>query len=118
MKSELNLILPKSKECVMPKYISRNGEWELVEVTTDEMSTVVKVEAVIDEKVKSEYSEPVSKPEISIKESVAETETSTYNPELDITKDGKVDDKDSTLAAKVLNNAKKIGRPRKTKKSK
>jgi hypothetical protein len=99
----------------MPEYISRNGEWELVQITTDEMSTVVNIEPVFDPKVIAE-SEVIAEPESAIEESVAITETTTYNSEYDINQDGKVDAKDATLAAKVLNNAKKrIGRPKKSK---
>ena len=71
----------------MPEYISRNGEWEVVRVKTDKMSTVVDVKPVFEVEVEME----------------AKSELAQY----DINQDGKVDEKDASLAAKVLNNAKK-----------
>jgi hypothetical protein len=71
----------------MPEYISRNGEWEVVKVKTDKMSTVVDVQPVHEVEVEME----------------AKSEFAQY----DINQDGVVDEKDATLAAKVLNNAKK-----------
>jgi hypothetical protein len=71
----------------MPEYISRNGEWELVKVKTDKMSQVLEVAPVIEVQVEME----------------AKSEFAQY----DINQDGVVDEKDATLAAKVLNNAKK-----------
>jgi hypothetical protein len=71
----------------MPEYISRNGEWEVVKVKTDKMSTVVDVAPVHEVQVEME----------------AKSELAQY----DINQDGVVDEKDATLAAKVLNNAKK-----------
>ena len=71
----------------MPEYISRNGEWEVVRVKTDEMSQVLEVAPVIEVQVEME----------------AKSEFAQY----DINQDGVVDEKDATLAAKVLNNAKK-----------
>jgi restriction endonuclease Mrr len=76
----------------MPEYISRNGEWEVVRVKTDKMSTVVDVKPVFE--VSMEATETIA--------------------QYDINQDGVVDEKDASLAAKVLNNAKKR-KPRKKK---
>ena len=71
----------------MPEYISRNGEWEVVRVKTDKMSQVLEVAPIVEVQVEME----------------AKSELAQY----DINQDGVVDEKDATLAAKVLNNAKK-----------
>jgi hypothetical protein len=77
-----------NKEDKMPEYISRNGEWEVVKVKTDEMSTVVDVKPVFEVEVEME----------------AKSELAQY----DINQDGVVDEKDATLASKVLTHAKKL----------
>jgi hypothetical protein len=70
----------------MPEYISRNGEWEVVKVKIDEMSTVVDIQPVFE--VSMEATETIA--------------------QYDINQDGVVDEKDATLASKVLSNAKKL----------
>jgi hypothetical protein len=77
----------ENKEDKMPEYISRNGEWEVVRVKTDKMSQVLEVAPIVEVQVEME----------------AKSELAQY----DINQDGVVDEKDATLAAKVLNNAKK-----------
>jgi hypothetical protein len=72
----------------MPEYISRNGEWEVVRVKTDKMSQVLEVAPVHEVEVEME----------------AKSELAQY----DINQDGVVDEKDATLASKVLTNAKKL----------
>jgi len=78
----------------MPKYISKNGDWKLV---GDEVKIVEQPE-----------------PEVSIEVNMEVEDGSLGYAELDINQDGVVDDKDATLASKVLNNAKKRGRPKKS----
>ena len=70
----------------MPEYISRNGEWEVVRVKTDKMSTVVDIQPVFE--VSMEATETIA--------------------QYDINQDDVVDEKDATLASKVLSHAKKI----------
>ena len=65
----------------MPKYISKGGNWKVVVVKEEPKSTEVEISAEV----------------------IAEDETITYNEELDINSDGKLDDKDATIAGKVLN---------------
>ena len=76
----------------MPEYISRNGEWEVVRVKTDKMSTVVDIKPVFEVEVEME----------------AKSEVATYTESYDINQDGVVDEKDVTLASKVLTHAKKL----------
>lgn len=77
----------------MPKYISKGGNWKMVVVKDEPKSTEVEISAEI----------------------IAEDETTTYNEELDVNRDGVVDDKDASIAGKVLNAVK--GRKGRSKKS-
>lgn len=70
-----------NKEVTMPEYISKGGNWKVVVTKETPKSTEVEISAEV----------------------IAEDETITYNEELDINRDGAVDDKDATIAGKVLN---------------
>ena len=79
----------------MPKFISNNGEWVEVQVKSTPKATEVTVQA-----------EPVKEADSVEVEMPAVDETITYN-ELDVNRDGKVDNKDASIAGKVLNETKK-----------
>ena len=78
----------------MPKFISVGGEWKEVKV---ELNKTVQ--------------EPVQEP---VSDAVTVEMEAVSDASYDLNQDGKVDEQDISLAAKVLNNAKK----KRTKKSK
>lgn len=65
----------------MPEYISNGGNWTIVRTKSTPKSTELEINAEI----------------------VSEEETVTYVEELDINRDGVLDEKDATIAGKVLN---------------
>ena len=97
----------------MPEYISNGGDWKEVPV-----KPVIKAPEPKPDIVAPEISEPVEVKEEVAKVEVKEEVKATEPVSFDLNKDGVVDDKDSTIASKVLSNAKKIKKASKSKASK